>query len=70
MSTRIKCHARAPRGSAPTGFGFRHNFSKSYPHDLKMVKKDAPLRFSTICTKNQVLKYNIDKVMLILTAGK
>ena len=34
---RIKYHARAPRGAAPTGSVFRHNFSGKYPHDLKMV---------------------------------
>ena len=31
---------RGPRGlraAAPTGSGFRHNVSKNYPRDLKMV---------------------------------
>jgi hypothetical protein len=41
------------------GSGFRHNFSKN-------CLERRPLRFSTICEKNQVLKLNIDKVTLIL----
>jgi hypothetical protein len=74
MSTRIKCHARAPRGSATTGSGFRHNFSKKLSPGPKNGRENGrerrPLQFSTIYTKNQVLKLNIDKVMLIITAGK
>jgi hypothetical protein len=70
MSTRIKCHARAPRGSAPTGSGFRHNFFEKLSPGPKNGLERRPMRLSTICTKNQVLKLNIDKVMLILTAGK
>ena len=30
------------RTLAPTRSGFRHNVSKNYPHDLKMVQKVAP----------------------------
>ena len=29
-------------GHTPTKSGFRHNFSKNCPQDLKMVQKDAP----------------------------
>ena len=69
-----------PCGGAPTGSGFRHNFSKNCPRDLTMHSLERrPSRFSTICTKIQVLKINIDKcvstgqvlvqVHVILTCG-
>ena len=51
MTAHIKCHVRATSGSAPL---------------TKNGQERRPLRFFTICTKNQVLKLNIDKVMLIL----
>ena len=36
---------------------FRHKFSKKYPQDLKIVKKRRATRFSSICAKNQALKF-------------
>jgi hypothetical protein len=62
--------SRAARARGRTRSGFRHNFSKNCPQDLKMVRGrlyfGRPLRFSTICAKNQVLKLKIDKVTVIL----
>ena len=71
-AARVAAHADPAvytRTLAPTGSGFRHNFSKELSPGPKNGLERRPLRFSTICTKNQVLKLNIDKVMLILTAG-
>jgi hypothetical protein len=64
--TRIRSQAAVPRGRAPTKSGFRHNFSKNCPQDLKNGFERCPLRFSTICAKNRVRKLNIDKVTVIL----
>ena len=46
--------------------GFRHNFSKSCPQDLKFVWKDASRDSQQFCTKKRVLKLNIDKVKVII----
>jgi hypothetical protein len=45
-----------------------HNRPKNDAQDLHKKKglERRPLRFSTICAKNQVLKLNIDKVAVIL----
>jgi hypothetical protein len=53
----------AARAAAPTKSGVRHNFSKKLSRGRKngLVER-RPQRFSTICTKIQVLKLNIDKV--------
>ena len=39
-SVKIPCLTAATQ--LPYKSGFRHNFSKIYPQDLKMVQKDAP----------------------------
>jgi hypothetical protein len=51
---------------APTGYGFRYNFSRKYPQDLKMVWKDAPCDSLQSAQKNQVLILKIEKVTVIL----
>ena len=47
-----------PRRPAPTGSGFRHNFSNNYPNNLKIVKKDAPRDFYNLRLKSDAkIKY-------------
>ena len=53
------------RTLAPTGSGFRHNFFEKLSPGLKNGPERRPLRFSTISTKNHLLKLNIDKVTAI-----
>jgi hypothetical protein len=49
-----------------TKSGFRHKSSKKISPGPKNGQERHPLRFSTICAKNQVLKLNINKVTTIL----
>ena len=73
MSTGDNTH-QMPRARAARVRSDRIWFSSELFEKLSPGPKNGPerrlLRFSTICTKNQVLKLNIDKVMLILAAGK
>jgi hypothetical protein len=47
-------------------FWFSSQLFKKLSPGLKNSLERRPLRFSTICTKNQVLKLKIDKVTVIL----
>jgi hypothetical protein len=58
--------ALQPAYAAPTGSGFRYNFSKKLSPGPKSGLERRPLRFSTISAKNQVLKLKIDKVTVII----
>ena len=46
--------------------GFSHNFSKKISSGPKNGLEIRPSRFSTICTKDQLLKLNIIKVTVHL----
>ena len=58
-SQNLRCHTAAIQ------IGFRHNFWKKCPQDLKNRLESCVSRFSTICAKNIVLKLKIDKVTVI-----
>jgi hypothetical protein len=59
--------ARVPLGPLRPNLVFVITFRKNYPQlGPKNGLERRPLRFSTICAKNQVLNLKIDKVTVIL----
>ena len=62
---RLMRRSQVPYSCCTIQICFRHNFSEKISPGPKNGLERRVSRFSTACAKNQVLKYNIDKVTVI-----